>query len=98
MVYGLERSVDECLIRRGELLLVLVSLKDMGDELRSKNEGKVGRLFKLTGRYAEFLIVVRYLFSMPYRQLETSSWRLIGFSWLRRRVLMLNLSLYEGLL
>ncbi|MEM2403604.1 MAG: transposase [Candidatus Methanomethylicia archaeon] len=39
-------------------------------ELTALNRGKVGHPFKLTVRYVEFLMVVRYLFSMPYRQLE----------------------------
>jgi hypothetical protein len=33
------------------------------------NDGKVGRPFKITYRYIVFMAVVRYLFSMPYRQL-----------------------------
>ena len=64
------RVVDERLIRCGELLLSLDFLDGYGAELMALNCGKVGRPFKLTGRYVEFLTVVRYLFSMPYRQLE----------------------------
>jgi hypothetical protein len=52
------RCVDERLIRRGELLLSLL------------NCGKVGRPYKVTYMYVMFLAVVRYLFSMPYRQLR----------------------------
>jgi hypothetical protein len=70
------------------------------------NDGKVGRPFKLTDGYVEFLMVVRYLFSMPYRQVEGFTRalnRLIpklpsaDYSWVRRRILMLNLPLYESL-
>jgi hypothetical protein len=34
------------------------------------NNGKVGRAFKLTKKHVEFLIVVQYLFSMPYRRVD----------------------------
>jgi len=50
-------------IRRGELLLSL-------DFLERYDEGKVGRPYRVTCMYVVFLAVVRYLFSMPYRQLE----------------------------
>ncbi|MEM1545116.1 MAG: transposase [Candidatus Methanomethylicia archaeon] len=58
----------------------------------------------MTGRYVEFLTVVRYLFSMPYRQLEGFTRALnrlippsVDYSWVRRRILMLNPSLHaEG--
>jgi hypothetical protein len=61
-------AVDERLIRRGELLLSLDFLEGYDFEFSVMNDGKVGRPFKLTKRYVEFLMVVRYLFSMPYRQ------------------------------
>ncbi|MEM2169640.1 MAG: transposase [Candidatus Bathyarchaeia archaeon] len=63
------------------------------------NIGKVGRPFKITVRYVEFLTVVRYLFSMPYRQLEGFTRALnrliprlpsVDYSWVRRRILTLN--------
>jgi hypothetical protein len=57
------RCVDGRLIRRGELLLSL-------DFLERYDEGKVGRPYRVTYMYVVFLAVVRYLFSMPYRQLE----------------------------
>jgi len=59
--------VDEGLIRRGELLLSLDFLEGYGFELSLLNDGEIGRPFKITDGY--FLAVVRYLFSMPYRQL-----------------------------
>ncbi len=64
------KCVDERLIRRGELILSLDFLKGYDLELSVLNDGKVGRPFKLTDRYIEFPMVVRYLFSMPYSQLE----------------------------
>jgi hypothetical protein len=59
------RSVDERLIRRGELLLSLDFLERYDLDLSVLNCGKVGRPYKVT-----YMYVVRYLFSMPYRQLE----------------------------
>ena len=49
------KHVDEGLIRRGELLLSLDFLEGYDFEL---SKGKVGRPFKLTGRYIELLMVV----------------------------------------
>ena len=64
------KSVDERLIRRGELLLSLEFLERYEDELEAVNRGKEGRPFTLTSSHIEFLAVVRYFFSLPYRQLE----------------------------
>jgi len=100
------KRVDERLIRRGELLLSLDFLEGYDFELSVMNDGKVGHPFKITDRYIVFLAVVRYLFSMPYRQLEGFTRalnRLIpklpsaDYSWVRRRILMLNLSPYNSL-
>jgi hypothetical protein len=94
------------LIRRGELLLSLDFLDDYDFELSLLNDGKVGRPFKLTERYIEFLMIVRYLFSMPYRQVEgftRALSRLIqrlpsaDYSWARRRILRLDLNPYKSL-
>ena len=88
------KCVDERFIRRGELILSLDFLKGYDLELSVLNDGKVGRPFKLTDRYVGFLMVVRHLFSMPYRQLEGFTRalnRLIpkipsaDYSWVRRR-------------
>lgn len=100
------KAVDERLIRRGELLLSLDFLDGYEDELKAMNGDKVGRPYALTNRYMEFLSVVRYLFVMPYRQLEgftRSLNRLVpklpsaDYSGLRRRILRLDLSPYEDL-
>jgi hypothetical protein len=99
-------AVDEGLIRRGELLLSLDFLDDYDYELSLLNDGKVGRPFKITYGYVVFLAVVRYLFSMPYRQIEgftRALHRLVprlpsaDYSWVRRRILMLDLSPYKSL-
>jgi len=100
------KHVDERLIRRGELLLSLDFLKGYEFELSIMNDCKVGRPFKITDGYIVFLAVVRYLFSMPYRQLEGFTRALsrlvprlpsVDYSWVRRRMLMLDLSPYESL-
>jgi hypothetical protein len=61
------RSVDERLIRRGELLLSLDFLERYDLDLGILNCGKVSVPYKVTYMYVMFLAVVRYLFSMPYR-------------------------------
>jgi len=100
------QSVDERLVKRGELLLSLDFLESYSHELKRMNRGKVGRPYMLTERYVEFLSVVRYLFVFPYRQLEGFARALnrlvprlpsADYSGLRRRILDLDLSLYEPL-
>jgi len=100
------QSVDERLVKRGELLLSLDFLESYDRDLRLMNRGKVGRPYMLTERYVEFLSVVRYLFVFPYRQLEGFTRALnrlvprlpsADYSGLRKRVLDLDLSLYESL-
>jgi len=68
--------------------------------------GRVGRPFKITDGYVVFLAVVRYLFSMPYRQVEGFTRALsrlvsrlppVDYSWVRRRILRLDLSPYKSL-
>lgn len=100
------QSVDERLVKRGKLLLSLDFLESYDRELKAMNSGKVGRPYMLTERYVEFLSVVRYLFGFPYRQLEGFTRALnrlvprllsADYSGLRRRILCLDLSLYEPL-
>jgi hypothetical protein len=64
------RCVDERLIRRGELLLCLGFLESCDLDLSILNCGRVGRPYRVTCMYVVFFAVVRYLFSMQYRQLE----------------------------
>jgi hypothetical protein len=100
------RCVDERLIRRGELLLSLDFLESYDLDLSLLNCGKVGRPYRVTCMYVVFLAVVRYLFSMPYRQLERFTRALhrliprlppIDYSWVRRRILRLDLRPYMSL-
>ncbi len=94
------REVDERLIRRGELLLDVDFLEGYKKELDEMNRGKEGRPFTLTKSHIRFLSVVRYLFSLPYRQLKGFAIclnRLVprlpsgDYSGLRRRILDLDL-------
>ncbi|MCW4038730.1 MAG: IS5 family transposase [Candidatus Bathyarchaeota archaeon] len=100
------KDVDERLIRRGGLILDLDFLEDYDKELEAMNRGKEGRPFTLTHSHIRFLAVVRYLFDMPYRQLEgfaRALHRLVprlpsgDYSGLRRRILGLDLAPYEHL-
>jgi hypothetical protein len=100
------RLVDERLIRRGELLLSLDFLEGYDLVLSVMNYGRVGCPFKITDGYVVFLAVVRYLFSMPYRQVKGFTRALsrlvprlppVDYSWVRRRMLGLDLSPYESL-
>jgi hypothetical protein len=100
------RVVDEGLIGRGELLLSLGFLESYVLELSVLNCGKVGRPYRVACMYVVFLAVVRCLFGMPYRQLEGFTRALhrliprlppIDYSWLRRRILRLDLRPYMSL-
>jgi transposase len=100
------QSVDERLIRQGELLLGLEFLESYEEELNAMNEGKEGRPFTLTRSHIIFLAVVRYLFGFPYRQLEGFTRALnrllpmlpsADYSGLRRRILGVDLSPFEEL-
>jgi hypothetical protein len=100
------RCVDERLIGRGELLLSLGFLESYDLELSVLNFGKVGRPYRVTYMYVVFLAVVRYLFGMPYRQLEGFTRALhrliprlppVDYSWVRRRILRLDLRPYISL-
>jgi hypothetical protein len=85
----------------------LLSLDFLDDyELSVMNDDRVGRPFKITYGYIVFLAVIRYLFSMPYRQIEGFTRALhrlvprlppIDYSWVRRRILRLDLSPYKSL-
>jgi len=101
------KCIDERLIRRGELLLSLDFLDDYDFELSLLNDCKVGHPFKISYEYIVFLAVIRYLFSMPYRQIEGFTRALhrliqrlptVDYSWVRRRILRLDLSPYKSLI
>jgi hypothetical protein len=100
------RCVDERLIGRGELLLSLGFLESYDLELSVLNFGKVGGPYRVACMYVVFLVVVGYLFGMPYRQLEGFTRALhrlihrlppVDYSWVRRRILRLDLRPYMSL-
>jgi hypothetical protein len=93
------REIDDRLIRRGELILDLDFLEGYEDELETVNRGKVGPPYRLPPSYIQLLATARYLYQMPYRQLEgftRSLHRLVpqlpsgDYSGLRKRILALN--------
>jgi len=96
---------DEKLIRRGELILDLGFVRNYQAELDAMNRGKEGKPFRLTNSYVKFLAVVRYLYGMPYRQLEgftRALGRIVGvpsgdYTSLRKRVLEMDMGPFEGL-
>jgi hypothetical protein len=100
------KAYDEKRIHLGEILLDLEFLDGYNDELVIMNHDKAGRPFTLTDSYIEFLSVVRYLFAMPYRQLEGFTRSLnclipklpsIDYSGIRKRCLRLDLDSYKDL-
>ena len=100
------KETDERLIRRGELILDIESLKNHEQELKTMNKGRRGRPYLLANTYVQLLSAVRYLYQMPYRQLEgfTRSLHTLvpalppgDYSGLRKRILRLSVDPYRGL-
>ena len=100
------KAVDERLIRRGELILDLESLGNHEKELETMNKGRPGPRYKLANSYINLLAIVRYLFQMPYRQLEgytRALHRLVpelppaDYSGIRKRILRLQVDPYKHL-
>jgi len=100
------KEADERLIRRGELILDLESLKNHEKELENMNEGRPGPRYTLANSYIRLLAAVRYIYGMPYRQLEgytNTLHRLVpklpsgDYSGLRKRILRLPVDPYKDL-
>jgi len=100
------KATDEKLISRGELILDLEALKNHGKELENMNEGRPGPRYRLANSFIELLAAVRYLFQMPYRQLEGYTrilHRLVpelpqaDYSGIRKRILRLPVDPYGDL-
>jgi hypothetical protein len=100
------KETDERLIRRGELILDLESLKNHEKELENMNEGRPGPRYKLANSIIQLLAAIRYLYQMPYRQLEGYTrilHRLVpdlprgDYSGLRKRILRLPVDPYRNL-
>jgi hypothetical protein len=90
------KKTDERLIRRGELILDPSILNNHRKELKTMNKGRIGRPYTLSNGYIKLLTAVRYLYGMPYRQLEgftNALHRLVpymptgDYSGLRKRIL-----------
>jgi len=87
------------------LILDLSFMEGHEEELATLNQGKVGPPYRLTPRYIQLLAAVRYLYGMPYRQLEgfTRSLHKLAsrlpsadYSGLRKRILALNPDPYRA--
>jgi hypothetical protein len=62
------KRVDERLIKRGMLIMDLDFVGNYRDELVRMNWKKRGRPYRIAESYVRFLAVIRYLFSLGYRQ------------------------------
>ena len=101
------KEADERLIRRGELILDPKFLENPRQELKTMNKHKRGRNYHIANTYIQLLAAVRYLYSMPYRQLEgftRALHRLVpttppraDYSGIRKRLLRLPVDPYRGL-
>jgi len=100
------KAVDEHLIRRGELIIDLKTVRNHTEEVRKMNEGKPGPRYKLAHSYIRLLAAVRYIYQIPYRQLEgytITLHRLVpelptgDYSGLRKRILKQPVDPYEAL-
>jgi hypothetical protein len=100
------KAVDKRLIRRGELILDLQTIKNHRKELQEMNEGRPGPRYTLANSYIRLLAAVRYIYQMPYRQLEgytRAIHRLVpelpsgDYSGLRKRILRLPVDPYNDL-
>ena len=100
------KETDERLIRRGELILDLESLKNHEKELKNMNKGRPGPRYRLANSIIQLLAAIRYLYQMPYRQLEgfTHSLHTLvpalptgDYSGLRIRILSQPVGPYRGL-
>jgi len=100
------QKIDEKLIRRGELILDTDLLEHHEEELKAVNRGKNGRPYRMAASYIQLLSAVRYLYQMPYRQLEGFTHTLHklvpalptgDYSGLRIRILSLPVDPYRSL-
>jgi hypothetical protein len=100
------KAVDERLIRRGELILDTESLGNHEKELKEMNKGRPGPRFRIANSYVQLLAAIRYLYQMPYRQLEGYTrvlHRLVpqlpeaDYSGIRKRILRIKVDPYRHL-
>ncbi|MDP2855802.1 MAG: IS5 family transposase [bacterium] len=101
------KETDERLIRRGELILDPKHLENPRQELKTMNKHKRGRNYHISNTYIQLLAAIRYLYGMPYRQLEgftRALHRLVpttptraDYSGIRKRILRLSVDPYRDL-
>jgi hypothetical protein len=100
------KAVDQRLIRRGELILDLQTIRNHRKELQEMNQGRPGPRYTLANSYIRLLAAIRYIYQMPYRQLEgytNTLHRLVpelpsgDYSGLRKRILKLPVDPYKDL-
>jgi hypothetical protein len=101
------KEADERLIRRGELILDPKHLENPRRELKTMNKHKRGRNYHIANTYIQLLAAVRYLYGLPYRQLEgftRALHRLVpstptraDYSGIRKRILSLPVDPYRDL-
>jgi len=101
------KETDEKLIRRGELILDPKILENPRQELETMNKHKKGRNYHIPNTYIQLLATIRYLYGMPYRQLEgftRALHRLVpstppraDYSGIRKRIQRLPVDPYEEL-
>jgi IS5 family transposase len=100
------KAVDQRLIRRGELILDLQTIRNHRKELEEMNQGRPGPRYTLANSYIRLLAAVRYIYQMPCRQLEgytNTLHRLVpelpsgDYSGLRKRILRLPVDPYKDL-
>jgi len=100
------KAVDQRLIRRGELILDLQTIKNHRKELQEMNQGRPGPRYTLANSYIRLLAAIRYIYQMPYRQLEGYTITLHtlipelpsgDYSGLRKRILKLPIDPYKDL-
>jgi hypothetical protein len=100
------KETDERLIRRGELILDPSLLENHVKELETMNKHRIGRPYTLSNSIIKLLTAVRYLYGLPYRQLEgftRALHRLVpdmptgDYSGLRKRILSQPTDPYKDL-
>ena len=100
------KETDERLIRRGELVLDPRFLQNPEQELEAMNAHKRGPHYRMTNTYVQLLAIIRYIYQMPYRQLEGFTRALnrlvptahaADYSGIRKRILRLNVDPYGSL-
>ncbi len=64
------KEYNQRLVQRGEILLAIECLSDWQQELQKMNEGKRGRPFLYPHSLMLFWAILRFVFRLPYRQLE----------------------------